>query len=86
MGHLFEQGLDIVGVALGVAKLRGIKRGVHAGQPAKSIHAQTGIIRQRRQAAQGRRMARFGQGIFDKGMKRLVSLRKAERGSMTLTA
>ena len=74
VGHLLQQGLDVVAVALGIAKLRGIKRGVHARQAAKGVHAQAGIVCQRRQAAETGCVTGLGERVFHKGAKRLIRL------------
>ena len=76
--HLFKQGRDIIGVALGVAKLRGVKRCVHAGQPAEGVHTQARVVGYGGQAAVKGGVARFRQGVFDKSPVRFGRLGDAQ--------
>ena len=79
-GHLLQQGPDIVLVTLGIAKLRGIKRGVHARQATEGVHAQAGIVCQCRQATEHGRVAGLGERVFHKGAEGFFGLGNAQRG------
>ena len=76
--ELLQQGAHIAGVSLGVAKLGRIVGGLHPWQTIKGVHTQARIIGHGWQTRERSSMARFGQGVFDKGVKRLIGLRHIE--------
>src|SRR5258706_494286 len=75
LGKRFEQFCVVTLVRLGFT---GISRGVHARGPAQRIDTDAGIVRQRRQSGDARRMSRLRQRILNEGPMRLVRFRHTE--------
>ncbi len=74
--------LDQVAIVRGIRFLASgacrVARGIHARRAAEDRHAQTGVVRQRRQPRRGRRMTRLRQRILDEGHMGLVGFGHAE--------
>ena len=73
-----QVGDDFLVIARVRLRLARIACRVHAGRTAQRIHAYARVIGQGRQAGQARSVARLGQCIFDKSVKRLFRLRHVE--------
>ena len=63
---------------LAVAMRAGVTRRVQPGRPVQGVHADAGVVGERRHAGGTRRMARLDQGILDEGQAGLVGVAHTE--------
>ena len=78
IGHVAQRVEQLGDVRPRVAVAAGVARRVQAGRAAECVHAQAGVVGQRRQPGRARGVARLAQGVLDEAQAGFLCVADAE--------